>query len=28
MYHRKPVAPDIASAIQDSKHYLEDFERL
>jgi hypothetical protein len=25
---KKPAAPDFPSAIQDTKHYLEDFERL
>jgi hypothetical protein len=26
--HEKPAAPDSPPAIQDTKHYLEDFERL
>jgi hypothetical protein len=26
--HKKPAAPDSPSAIQDTKHYPEDFERL
>ena len=26
--HKTPAAPDSPSAIQDTKHYLEDFERL